>query len=840
MKHKSLRVFAHVNKNRQSSLFFLALSTLFVFTVFVFSAQAQSNLVQNPGFEESPNFNHWADWGNSSISSNAHSGSKAAQVGTNAGGRGQTVNVSPSTTYILSGWGRVSANGGIGWVGIQNSDESWKHQLEFTATSYTYKEVTVTVPTGSDTYTVYIWGNGGGQHFYADDISLVEAPPATGTFYIDCSAPTNGNGSQSNPWNNLTTVNNNSFAAGASILFKRGTTCSGQLAPQGSGTNGSPNLIGAYGSGSLPIINGGTNDSTIRLYNQEYWEIENLEVVGGKTFGILVDGDGSTILDHFRVTDTVVRDVYGGNMNVKSTGLVVFGFDFGQQFNDVTIDGVTAYNSDMWAGIIVSGKGYKWQPTRSTNITIRNSIVHDVYGDGIIVFSSNDVLIENNVAYETGKEPTETIGTPNAIWTWDCSRCVVQFNEAYKAHSPSWDGGAFDIDYYSSETTVQYNYGHDNDSYCLAIFATDGVVSDNIIRYNVCSNNARESNLAPERNADMFFAVWDNGRIEDTHIYNNTFYWNPANMNDHYAIAGFDLWQGCCFQGQNRFMNNIIYSTSPNLVNMGPNVDNGDFDYNLYWYTGSGNPEFKWGNNTYNGLTAFRNGTGQETHGIYANPMLNNPTYSSNGFPTTAFTLQNGSPAIDAGANLASLGYVSNMGSRDFFGNSIPQGNAYDIGAHEISGGAPPTPTATPIAPTPTATPGSGGAAGRYEAEDLQRSGSDGINVYNNGSASGGQWVRLNGNAVGDYIEFTLNVSQSGIYDISYGFKYYSTRGVVQMYVDGQAQGGTVNQSNGSGYTAVNLGSKNLTAGNHTFRFQVTGSGNSNGEQISVDYIELQ
>jgi hypothetical protein len=79
--------------------------------------------------------------------------------------------------------------------------------------------------------------------------------------------------------------------------------------------------------------------------------------------------------------------------------------------------------------------------------------------------------------------------------------------------------------------------------------------------------------------------------------------------------------------------------------------------------------------------------------------------------------LQYGSPAINAGANLVSLGLQTSMGTRDFFGNSIPQGGAFDIGAHEFTGvipptatpgGPTPTPTNTPLPPTPTFTPSAG------------------------------------------------------------------------------------------------------------------------------------
>src|SRR5258706_6298861 len=112
---------------------------------------------------------------------------------------------------------------------------------------------------------------------------------AAGSYYIDCSADSNGSGTQASPWNNLTTVSNMTFNGSDQILFKRGTTCSGQLWPKGSGSAATPITIDSYGSGALPIINGGTgNNAAVRLYNQQGWHIQNSEVTGGETCGRLV------------------------------------------------------------------------------------------------------------------------------------------------------------------------------------------------------------------------------------------------------------------------------------------------------------------------------------------------------------------------------------------------------------------------------------------------------------------------------------------------------------------------------------------------------------------------
>ena len=98
-------------------------------------------------------------------------------------------------------------------------------------------------------------------------------------YYIDCSATSNGTGSQTSPFNSFGAVNATTFASGDSILLKRGTTCSGKgtLHPLGSGTSSSPITISAYGAGTRPHISSG-NNTAILLLNQEGWVIQDVRV----------------------------------------------------------------------------------------------------------------------------------------------------------------------------------------------------------------------------------------------------------------------------------------------------------------------------------------------------------------------------------------------------------------------------------------------------------------------------------------------------------------------------------------------------------------------------------
>src|SRR5579862_9798232 len=95
--------------------------------------------------------------------------------------------------------------------------------------------------------------------FPGSSSSTSPPPPAPHAYYVNCSTSAAGDGTQSSPWNSLAPIAAKTFQAGDQILFQRGTSCSGMLAPQGSGTSVAPIVIDAYGSGALPVINSGSD-----------------------------------------------------------------------------------------------------------------------------------------------------------------------------------------------------------------------------------------------------------------------------------------------------------------------------------------------------------------------------------------------------------------------------------------------------------------------------------------------------------------------------------------------------------------------------------------------------
>ncbi len=264
------------------------------------------------------------------------------------------------------------------------------------------------------------------------------------------------------------------------------------------------------------------------LSNQEYWQVDSLDLAGANKYGIYVTGDNGA-LRHIYLKNLFVHDVYGSPMKNKDNGLVIVGpSKLGAFFDDVLVDGVDAAHTDQWAGILVGGGPFYIPPDAFINshIVIRNSTVHDVYGDGIVLFRDSNSTIQTSAAWETGMQPTETTGTPNAIWTWTCTDCVVEDNEAFLTDSPGVDGGAYDIDWSNTRNVVQRNYAHDTQGYCFAVFAAGYVTSDSVVRENLCVDNGLSPRLAAMQGA-AYLSTWNGGLIRNLRIENNTFVWNP-------------------------------------------------------------------------------------------------------------------------------------------------------------------------------------------------------------------------------------------------------------------------------------------------------------------------
>ena len=435
------------------------------------------------------------------------------------------------------------------------------------------------------------------------------------TYYLDCSAGNDSADGRSpeTAWRTRGAFQAMVFAPGDSLLLRRGTRCAGMLTPAGSGTQDAPITIGAYGDGPAPVIDGGSQESALRLYNQQGWHIENIETTGGVRYGLHITGD-TTPMSHFRITNVAVHDVYG-SLTSKRSGLIVLDAFKAATINDVIIDGVTAWNTTQWAGIKVSGaeNSSAIEGPHGSNITIRNSLVHDVYGDGIILFVVQNGLIEKSAAWRIGQQPQKTIGTPNAIWTWMCNECTVQFNESWLASSPENDGGAFDIDWGDRNNVVRFNYGHESKSYCAAIFGAERLATTGDIYDNLCIANSS----GPKVGADFAYYTWNSGWVAGSSIDHNVSCLIASP--DSPAIRVTTQYNAADLRGNNRFDHNTVYSSGTLLVDASKPLL---LDYNSYWSASSKPAAFRFDGHGYDSFAAYQAGSGQDANGKHEAPAI--------------------------------------------------------------------------------------------------------------------------------------------------------------------------------------------------------------------------
>lgn len=510
------------------------------------------------------------------------------------------------------------------------------------------------------------------------------ASAAGTTYYVDSvnGSDADSGMSSSTAWQTLSKVNATTFNPGDKILFKAGGIWNGQLSSKGSGASGSPIIIDMYGTGSKPVINGGglNNTGTVYLVNQEYWEINNLEITNDDNFqvnnttnvrmGIYYKIDANIsgnnrVFNHIYIQNSYIHDV-DGNENGSASAAGISGEIIGPstaslaRFNDVHIVNNTFTKVDRTAIQPVKlnifscpgtdscfRDGVRNNNQWSTNVYIGYNTMSDIGGDGILMRETKDAIVEHNVLGGFGTRVLPTVAVAG-IWLWNANHTVFQFNEVYGGPANNQDGMAFDFDYYGIDNVYQYNYSHDNPMGSLLIMGNN---EHDVFRYNISQN-------------DGYFIKWmPASEITASFIYNNIYYYDGANTKPSKETtmkSGLYLY------------NNIFYNHNASVTTDwgSTNWKNTKFSNNLF-YEKSGSHSSQ---------------EPSDPGKLTSDPQLVNPGSGGVGISTLdGYKLQSGSPAMNAGKVLSS------NGGEDFWGNSLYYG-APDIGAFESPSGGTLTP----------------------------------------------------------------------------------------------------------------------------------------------------
>ena len=513
-------------------------------------------------------------------------------------------------------------------------------------------------------------------------------------YYVSPTGNDGAAGSAAQPWRTITRALTGR-GAGDVVHLQAGAVFTENVSVASAGAAGSPIVLTSDPADRATIRQASATKDGISIYNKGYLTLENL----------IVTGVGRALTTKAGINAYADNGMYRGLTfrNVTATefyrGFVVMGYGAAAYgFSDVLFERC-AGNYNLDAGAIT------WAQAAGgiRNLTVRDSEFNYNFGDpassknsgnGFSAGSIWDGLFEYVVTHDNGGDGNATEG-PVGIMVYDSKRVTIQYCESYGNLAKYQDGDGFDLDLGTSDSTIQYCYSHDNYG-AGYLLSTDGALttwSGNVIRYNVSENDGYGGKLG----ALHLYSPGSLAPLQNSEIYGNTIFTSvgPAVwLYDFANMAGIKI-RNNVFVVANG-MPLVKHQVSPT-----PTTAQAQFQGNLYWTNGGA-----FAVAGYTSLAAWRSAKGQEMLnaspvGLAADPLLNAPGAGGTiGDPhaldgLTAYELQPGSPAIDAGLDLPLL-FGLDMGPADFFSHAIPQGAGYDIGAAEFVSGPAPTPPAAP------------------------------------------------------------------------------------------------------------------------------------------------
>jgi len=556
-------------------------------------------------------------------------------------------------------------------------------------------------------------------------------PNSTGgtDYFIDSTLGDDANAGTSADaaWLSLARASATTFLPGDRILLVAGSEWHGQqLWPKGSGADGAPIYIGAYGDpeAGLPYIatdgnvpspfraDGTKNPDTVGrtgaivLQNQEYFEVSYVELSNDDDFatdittgsyvrdGIavsinadLLEAGADTIMDHFRISDIYVHDIDGPSswqkIHYGAVNFQVFGdkgyeqyAEGGHHFTDIRIEDNTFVNVELhaiqlafnWfeAADAASGQNDeagKWHEGWE-QLWVRT---RDLY--------TRDVYIGHNYAESIGQGAIQLANTKDMLVEFNEVNGFLERYDAVSCGLYLWAG---------ADTVMQYNeiYGGPSNEYDGTPWDLEFTNFDVTYQYNYSHDNAagwmaymgNSSNSVARYN----LSVNDNGVLvknmlstnySPTYFLNNTFVYDGADL---------DYFHDETFLSTVFFLNNVFYNTSETTTTPWSRrtdaLRQAVFSNNAYYEA---------------------SGTHSPDQPVDAAAVETDPQFVVD--PTTptveagvdnivatasAFALKPTSPLIDAGR------YNPRVGEADFLGTHLYYGDAIDIGIAESPTGA--------------------------------------------------------------------------------------------------------------------------------------------------------
>lgn len=559
-------------------------------------------------------------------------------------------------------------------------------------------------------------------------------------YFLDSQAKDNGDGStKETAWNSLKQVNKHLFQPGDKLLIKNGSVFNGTLYPKGSGAEGSPIIIDVYGDGDeKPVINAGgkafiaqqkdwqgpfvnfSDESTIGaaiyLYNQEYWEINNISVTNtsenaneADRSGIRIEGYDYGVINHIYIRNCEIKNVVGFNSQDDIYPVIPTKSDGSPMFPDLTDPGTNPNNSKIFSGARTThrtgginlvtytarlseaknDKGVVEQALDTTkkitifnDVLVENNTISNCSANGITTtnvkgtldddaFRHTNVVIRNNEIDHVTRSGIITLYTSGVLVE---KNIIDNFQSTYLGYGCGiWadrandmvyqynevkngqnynDGMAFNLDDMTRNGVIQYNYTHDNVGGGYMLHVRPKSYNRN---HTIRYNISINDSGTFAPHVAQIVAVGED-KDPETQIENAKVYNNTfiSNKDVHPVYKGNEV----------TYTNNIWYFTNSNLANRTSPFDFGEnstFNNNIYYGVNQPN----------------KNGVPVDSNAKVINPQFMNENVFnlSKDEVLQAVKLKNISSLIGSGVDL------EDNGGLDFYGYNLTKGNI-NIGAY--------------------------------------------------------------------------------------------------------------------------------------------------------------
>lgn len=425
-------------------------------------------------------------------------------------------------------------------------------------------------------------------------------------YYFDAENGDNANDglSEEQAWQSIDKIKEIQLKPGDSLLLRRGSVFPGIMEICAQGRSESRIVIDAYGKGNKPCITAPDSSRyTVCLKNSDYVTLQNIEIVNTGTermaarTGVKVLCDNYGTSHHIILNALDVHDVNGSLVKHEGGGsgiLIQSRWDsIISVFDSLTIENCVIRRCERNA-IIWSTPWSRKNWHLSTNTVVRKNLIEEVPGDGIVPIGCDGALIEYNLMRNCPAILPDGEAAAG-IWPWSCDNTVVQFNEV-SDHKAPWDGQGFDSDYNCTNTTIQYNYSHNNDGgFILICNAGEGETNpaDNIgnigsvVRYNVSIGDAVRQRKT--RVGIFSPTIHIGGPCRNTLIERNILHigTKPSAQVDRKIVTS-DSWGG--YADSTTFRGNVFYAPQPTTFNLTQSTHN-SFEGNYYLGRFSERPE---------------------------------------------------------------------------------------------------------------------------------------------------------------------------------------------------------------------------------------------------------